>query len=265
MALRQEFDIDRFIIRNGIALIIVNKLFRSRVRNSSWLPDRPGAQHDKTKIRTFCTNIGCIYQIHDDLTAEGMIEVCKRFSQTNFSMYDAVLCFISSHGDEGDVIYGTDGNRVTVNDVVSKFIGKVSLANKPKLFFMQNCRGRYTDGGVDMVHADRPRTTPFRIPFEADMLVSFSTVDGYESYRDVTQGSWFISKLMEVLNERDHDLSLTELLCIVNKRVSRMDYYGRKQMSCFRTTLRKPVYFEFRVMNRESEQGIRRNSTPQQL
>ena len=115
------------------------------------------------------------------------------------------------------------------------------------------------------MHADRPRTTPFRIPFEADMLVSFSTVDGYESYRDVTQGSWFISVLMEVLNERDHDLSLTDLLSIVNKRVSRMDYRGRKQMSCFRTTLRKPVYFEFRLMNREQEQRIRRNSTPQPL
>ena len=42
-------QIDKFVIRKGIALIITNTIFQSRVRNS-WLPDRPGALCDKTKI-----------------------------------------------------------------------------------------------------------------------------------------------------------------------------------------------------------------------
>lgn len=265
MALRQEFNIDQFVIREGIALVINNELFRSRVRDSG-LPNRPGAQHDKAKILRFCRNIGCIYQIHDDLTAARMIEVCERFSQTNFTEHDGVLCFISSHGDEGGVIYGTDGNKVTVNDVVSKFKGKISLANKPKLFFMQNCRGRYIDRGFDMVQADCPPTASIRIPFEADMLVAYSTVDGYKSYRDETQGSWFITVLMEVLNQRDHDMhmSLIDLLSIVNKRVASLDDRGRKQMSCFMSTLRKPVYLGD-VNRRRGRNRMRRTLTPDQL
>lgn len=253
MALLQEFNIDKFEVRRGIALVITNTIFRN-----SRLPDRPGAQNDKTKVLAFCGRIG-IYYNRDDLTAGEMIEVCESFSQTQFGLYDALLVFISSHGDEGDVIYGTDGNSITINDVLSKFIGKVSLANKPKLFFMQNCRGRSADRGRDTVQADSPPTSPARIPFEADMLVAYSTVDGYESYRDVTQGSWFITVLMEVLNERDHGMNLTDLLSIVNKRVARLDYRGRKQMSCFESTLRKPVYF------RERERAMNRVDTPEQL
>ena len=255
LSLRDEFDNDQFVIGKGIALVITNTIFRSRMRNL-WLPNRPGAQYDKTKILAFCRSFGFTYFYRDDLTAEEMIQVCESFSKTAFRLYDALLVFISSHGDEGDVIYGTDGNSITVNNVISKFRGIVSLANKPKLFFMQNCRGRNSDGGVDTVQPDSPPIIPARIPIEADTLVAYSTVDGYESYRDVTQGSWFITVLMEVLNERDHGMNLTDLLSIVNKRVARLDYHGRKQMSCFESTLRKPVYL------REREPGMYRTTTP---
>ena len=254
LSLRDEFDNDKFVIGKGIALVITNTIFRGRVRNL-WLPNRPGAQYDKTKILSFCRSFGFTYYNRDDLTAEEMIQVCESFSKTPFRIYDALLVFISSHGDEGNVIYGTDGNSITVNNVISKFRGIVSLANKPKLFFMQNCRSRNSDGGVDTVQADSPPTSPARIPIEADTLVAYSTVDGYESYRDVTEGSWFITVLMEVLNERDHGMNLTDLLSIVNKRVARLDNSDRKQMSCFESTLRKPVYF------REREPGMSRITT----
>ena len=182
-----------------------------------------------------------------------MIAVCENFSGLNFARYDAVLIFISSHGDEGDIVYGVDGNGITVNNVVSKFKSNDSLANKPKLFFMQNCRGRYVDRGVDIVQADGPRTAPFRIPSEADVLVAFSTVDGYESYRDEAEGSWFISVLIDVLNKQAHDMNLTDLLIIVNKKVAEKSHRGKKQIPSFITTLRKPVYFVKRP--REQKRG----------
>ena len=254
LSLRDEFDNDQFVIGKGIALVITNTIFRSRMRNL-WLPNRPGAQCDKRKIVAFCRSFGFTYYNRDDLTAEEMIQVCESFSKTPLRSYDALLVFISSHGDEGDVIYGTDGNSITVNNVISKFRSIDSLANKPKLFFMQNCRGRNSDRGVDTVQADNPPIIPARIPIEADILVAYSTVDGYESYRDVTEGSWFITVLMEVLNERDHGMNLTDLLSIVNKRVARLDHRGRKQMSCFESTLRKPVYFG------EREPGMSRITT----
>jgi hypothetical protein len=251
MALMVEFDLDRFMIRNGIALVIVNSLFQSK---GSWLPDRPGAEVDKINIETFCENAGCSFIIYEDLKAQEMKKVCEDISNIKFSTYDAFICFISSHGDEGNVIYGVDGHRITVDEIVSQFKRISSLANKPKLFFLQNCRGRNIDlghlevteqAGVQADHGARP-PSPIRLPIEADILVFYSSVDGYESYRDVNTGSWFITVLMDVLNEHEPNMNLTDLLSMVNKRVARMDSHGRKQMPCFTSTLRKPVYFKMR-------------------
>lgn len=115
MALMVEFDLDRFMIRNGIALVIVNSLFQSK---GSWLPDRPGAEVDKINIETFCENAGCSFIIYEDLKAQEMKKVCEDISNIKFSTYDAFICFISSHGDEGNVIYGVDGHRITVDEIV---------------------------------------------------------------------------------------------------------------------------------------------------
>ncbi|CAB3979186.1 caspase-3 [Paramuricea clavata] len=254
MAMLIEFNIDRFAIHNGFVLVIVNRSFQG-----SWLPDRPGAEVDKTKIVTFCTNFRYNFHTRDNLKAQEMKDVCEEISaNVNFSTYDAFICFISSHGDEGNAIYGVDGNSVTVDEIVSQFKGIPSLANKPKLFFMQNCRGRNIDLGQSAVmeqaevqadHGSRP-PTPIRLPIEADILVSYSSVDGYEPYRDVSTGSWFITKLTEILNEHEPNMNLTDLLSMVNKRVARVDSRGRKQMPCFTSTLRKPVYFKMRRIGR---------------
>ena len=74
LSLRDEFDNDQFVIGKGIALVITNTIFRSRVRNL-WLPNRPGAQYDKTKILAFCRSFGFTYFYHDDLTASGVASV----------------------------------------------------------------------------------------------------------------------------------------------------------------------------------------------
>lgn len=39
------------------------------------------------------------------------------------------------------------------------------------------------------------------IPNEADFLLGYATVPGYVSYRSKTRGSWYITKLTELLAE----------------------------------------------------------------
>ena len=38
------------------------------------------------------------------------------------------------------------------------------------------------------------------IPNEADFLLSYATLPGYVSYRSSTHGSWYITKLVEMLD-----------------------------------------------------------------
>ena len=39
------------------------------------------------------------------------------------------------------------------------------------------------------------------IPNESDFLLGYATVPGFVSYRSKMQGSWYITKLTEVLNK----------------------------------------------------------------
>ena len=42
------------------------------------------------------------------------------------------------------------------------------------------------------------------IPNEADFLLGYATVPGFVSYRSRSRGSWYITKLTEVLNKHAH-------------------------------------------------------------
>jgi hypothetical protein len=264
MAMLQEFGIDAFRIQNGIALVIVNRLFEV-----SWLPNRQSLA-DRTNILTFCENNNYDLYFYEDLEAQAMKDVCRAISNMDLCSYDAFICFISSYGDKGDLIYGRDGLRVTVDDIVTQFIGKRTLANKPKLFFMQNSRGRIIgqdpQAAVGAGRGEYPPTT-IRLPMEVDFLVAYSSVDGYESYWDANRESFFITVLTEVLNEDEHNMNLTDLLSMVNKKVSSLDDRGRRQIPCFMSTLRKSVHFVMpRVIRRATRvRRISESSVPDSL
>ncbi|XP_028406998.1 caspase-3-like [Dendronephthya gigantea] len=265
------------MIRNAFVLVIVNQNFRYNKK-------RDGALADKENIEKFCHEMkftvndisdikledtsGLKFDkkkqlITDDLTAREMKDLFQTILTGDFSSYDAFICFISSHGVKEGIL-GVDGyplGLITVKDITDQFTkGSRTLAGKPKIFFTQNCRGRQKNIGiplheegddghrenlVDMEnHFDE---TPVTLPTGADMLVAYSTVDGYESYRSTENGSWFIIKLLEVLKKHAHSMSLTDMLAIVNDEISRMvSQQGKKQMSCFTSLLSKPVYFEIK-------------------
>jgi len=62
-------------------------------------------------------------------------------SRLDHSHYDAFILFMMSHGSNGH-IFGNDGNKVNIdNDIASVLRSCPSLVNKPKLVFVQACRG----------------------------------------------------------------------------------------------------------------------------
>jgi hypothetical protein len=235
-----DFNLDTRTIRHGYALVFINKEFRT---NGSWLPNRPGAEMDKKFIEQFCRNAGCTIAFYENLSAESMKLVCKYIAMQNFSSHDAFICFVSSHGDTKGIVYGVDGASITFDDVISPFKGAGTLVGKPKLFFLQNCRGTMVDRGVEIPSSRDAPPTSRRVPTEADILVAHSSSDGYESYRNINDGSWFFIKLMEVLKEHARDMQLTDMLTLVNREVASQDADGRRQMPYFTTSLTEAVYF----------------------
>ncbi len=119
---------------------------------------------------------------------------------------DCFVCCILSHGEKEGVC-GTDGALISVDEIREPFNGYncQRLAGKPKLFFIQACRGKRNQLSVH-VQADAPddgesemevdgEDFDIRIPADTDFLIARSTTDGHFSYRKPEEGTWFIQSL----------------------------------------------------------------------
>lgn len=88
------------------------------------------------------------------------------------------------------------------------------------------------------------------IPELADLLIMYSTSEGFYSFRNETDGSWFIQSLVTELKENPREELLT-ILTGVNRRVAyahqsnTLDprYHAFKQMPNILSTLTKSFYF----------------------
>ena len=147
-----------------------------------------------------------------------------------------------SHGDKDDygggIIHTFDG-KMRVDSLWRYFAGDrcPSLLGKPKLFFIQACRGSLTDFGAEIEDDDkrfnqneeecsrrnRCAPVPQKIPIMADILVMFSSADGYFSIRDTRFGSWFIQALCLKLEQNlsiSEEKDLLTILTGVNRYVA---------------------------------------------
>ncbi|XP_059832928.1 uncharacterized protein LOC132398015 [Hypanus sabinus] len=165
-------------------------------------------------------------------------------------------CFVSilsSHGADG-LIYGADGKPVHLRDIYSMFTEKAcpALAGKPKIFFVQACRGMQLDDGVyvgedetDSCSAE-PNSFSHYLAIPDDTAVHFSSSPDYGSFLRAT-GSVFLQTLCDLLQGCQRHWELLKIMTRVNCIValwfeSRGKYGGKKQMPCFVSKLRHEVY-----------------------
>jgi len=208
-------------------------------------------------------------RIHSDLRKKQMLAILEE-TRLNGALaeHDSFICIIMSHGNEEGIL-GIDSQAIPVDDITAKFQGGdqcPQLVTKPKLFFLQACRGDVDDKGYYVprgprsqdVYADSDhfQEMPVKLPSDADFLIAYSTTKGYVSHRRFIDsartaaaygeslGSWFISCLVQVLRANSHKEDLMTMLTRVNKAMS--EFYtegGSKQISCQLSMLTKKVYF----------------------
>ncbi|VDI13881.1 Hypothetical predicted protein, partial [Mytilus galloprovincialis] len=117
------------------------------INNNNFYPQsgfgcRVGSDEDARMLdETFC-RLGFIVKIYNDFTVKDMAAVMHGLSRLDHSKYNAVVVCILSHGGE-HVVYGVDGKEIAIRYLTSFFRSSKckSLANKPKLFFIQACQG----------------------------------------------------------------------------------------------------------------------------
>ena len=232
---------------HGIAVIVNNIEYFTNNSAYKALPSRLGSQIDEENLCVTWKWLQYEVLILRNLTASELIRHLMMISLRSHENYDSFVCCILSHGHL-DGIYGTDGESVCINEIVTLFKGThcPTLTDKPKLFFIQSCRGDRVDEGVPVEKdgMDKHNALHHSLPSEADFLFGYATPPGTVSWRSPQNGSWYISKLCEVLKDNALQQDLLTMLTMVNRKVS--DVYTeqfRKQCPAPVNQLRKQVWF----------------------
>ncbi|XP_065922182.1 caspase-7-like isoform X1 [Magallana gigas] len=238
----------------GKAIIINNKTFNPKTK----LNERTGTDKDASALHNRLSELGFEVDLKNNLTADKIKATLQKAAELKHEDNDCFACAILSHGEDG-FIWGID-KLIPINDLMEPFKGNkcLSLAGKPKIFFIQACRGTMFDDGVDMNVSDakgfmdvEPQFFRQKIPSEADFLIAYSVVPGYYSWRNSTNGSWFVQALSDVLKKHGQTMDLLTMMTRVNQIVankfqsdtSHPDMNEKKQIPCITSMLTKEVYF----------------------
>ena len=233
----------------GVALIINNVDFDPETK----LEPRGSSNVDAKQLQDLFKDLKYDPRVCPNLTAAAMKDILTMYatgrsiSETN----DSFICCILSHGDERG-IFGTDGEVVSIEELASSLNGRncPKLNGKPKIFFIQACRGENTPAAVLKYPEERMVTDDGKLsralPPDADFLFGFSTTDSTKSMRGDRTGSQYIKELCSVIKENASGLSIDDILLVVHHNVAersfeRMDY---QQMPETRSTLRGKFYFK---------------------
>ncbi|XP_073680179.1 caspase-7-like [Garra rufa] len=211
---------------------------------------REGCSVDECLLSTTFKSLGFHVQVEKNLSANEMIGALRKVSKENHTDSSCFVCVLMSHGEEGTIL-GSDERWIPVKTLTSLMTSNLcpSLQNKPKLFFLQACRGLKYDPGVEADSDEAPGEFfgISDIP-ESDFLFCYSTVEGYYSWRNPETGSVFIRELCKML--KDSHLEISQILTRVNHYVSchfqsntrDPDTHRKKQMPCFASKLTKDFY-----------------------
>ena len=252
----------------GIALIINNDWFDRKLNT------RTGSTEDVRQLKDLFKALDFKVETKDDLSKTKLLQELDSVARKDHSKYDCFILCLMSHGESGKVSCYDDKTEtietVDIKTVQDKFSNCATLCGKPKLFFIQACRGKKEDEGVVVmkddtspspmlspprhgdlpVHEDKP-LAPRIPPTHADFLFAYSTVDEYVSYRDPKLGSFYIRGLVKAFRDLAAHDDLLGILTSVNQSVSSeimtLKENGReskvRQMPEFLTRLRKKVRF----------------------
>uniref|UniRef100_A0A182MPL9 Caspase n=1 Tax=Anopheles culicifacies TaxID=139723 RepID=A0A182MPL9_9DIPT len=235
--------------RRGTAIILHHENFKE-------MQSREGSRRDRQTAITLLTNMQFDVHVYDDLHYEQLQQVLEQHATEDHSSSDCLLVMIMTHGDDG-VLYAYD-RMYKVDTLLEHFMGDScpSLLGKPKLFFVQACRGVKYDVGVQLrsiaQDSENIESPKYVIPRTADILVMYSSYDGHLSWRSINDGSWFIQALCAELEANWQRMELLQLLTAVSHRVA-YDYHSKvtqdgkmnvmKQMPTIVSMLTKLVYF----------------------
>ena len=216
----------------GIAIIINNYSFQNNA-----YPRRTGTQKDVSLLTTLFKNIGFDVQTCINEKANAVKEFLKaKAKDKRYKECDCIAVIMMSYGDKKGVVF-SDCEVVCVTDLVECLQSSPFYREKPKLFFVQAVSPFPCQSASPNVMVESP------IIEEADILLSYSTMDRPVSSRNSELGSWYIQELFDTFRQHACKEDIESLLTLVKYKVVRNCNQARwKQVPPPQSTLKKKLF-----------------------
>ena len=96
--------------------------------------------------------------VYRDLTSQGMNAVKRRLTEDKLHRdYNYFLLVMISHGTGDNFLLDREGNKTwNIESLVTEICDVQDLVGKPKLFFIEACRGKENNFTTQMSKANNP-------------------------------------------------------------------------------------------------------------
>jgi len=179
---------------------------------------------DVEAMATVLRDMGFDVEIHKDLTSQGMNVVKRKI--TTESMHKDSNCFlllVISHGTADNFLLDKDGNKTwNLESLVTEICDVQTLVGKPKLFFIEACRGKEQNHGNMLMSksaAPAPQQSGITLPSKQDVFVGFATVPGYVSLTS-SAGSPYLQALATELGQYARTTDLSDIHLLVKRKLA---------------------------------------------
>ncbi|XP_059175781.1 caspase-3-like [Physella acuta] len=200
--------------RRGVAVIIVNDTFNGKNK-------REGCTIDLANLQTIFSSHGFEIRSYYDKTVGELMKELKNISSEDHSSCDCLVLAISTHGDEvfsqdnsrQDVIYTKDA-VISTKAILELFNDQncPSLKNKPRLAFIQACRGGKLDDGMEITCTKQKPEASSEDVLDEKSLIRFKSMDCSDSVAEESLSDALFSKTRKhVITDVKHVSRLSEV------------------------------------------------------
>jgi len=187
--------------------------------------EQPPTKNDVESMGTVLKDLGFDVEVHVNLTSQGMNMVKRKVTEE--SKHKDANCFlmlIISHGTADNFILDKDGNKTwNIESLVTEVCDVQSLVGKPKLFFIEACRGKENNFSTQRMTKSSapPQQSGISLPSKQDVFVGFATVPGFVSFTNM-RGSPYLQALSSTLCSHHAITDLSDIHLLVKRELAGM-------------------------------------------
>ncbi|XP_031768033.2 caspase-1-like isoform X3 [Galleria mellonella] len=226
---------------------------------------RKGTEKDVEALTNTFKKLGFDVLLYEEKTEREICKILQDYTdprKKNFTNHGCIMVAVLTHGEyDGRLMAKDDSYHEQLIINYLNVSTNTTLINKPRIVFIQACRGKDDIRGVGVhqpdVHNIGRDVTKFNryytLQLEPDMLILHSSYIGSPAYRDNKNGSWFIQTLCKEIDDRASTEDLRSIITIVKRKIAidrTHEVYDskeeqtlyNKQMPVSTSTLTKKLY-----------------------